>query len=134
MIPADLLARLQEADPGLWEKIAETALSEYEYHDEEFNAWISNTITYTDLFGPAQEAWLQHCLQEAIRARGWYLTQWTQSDPIFPEIECVIHCPIKKEVPSGYKGSLFNDYFGRGDTEAEALMRAYLSALSGERI
>lgn len=68
-------------------------------------------------------------LQEAIRARGWYLTQWTQSDPIFPEIECVIHCPIKKEVPSGYKGSLFNDYFGRGDTEAEALCRAYLEAI-----
>lgn len=39
MIPADLLAALREKDPDPWEKIAETALSEYGYHDEEFNEW-----------------------------------------------------------------------------------------------
>ena len=124
MIPADLLDQLREKDPDLWEKIAETALSEYEYHDEEFNAWISNTITYTDLFGPAQEAWLQHCLQEAIRARaGWsYCVSNTYQSQTHIK-------PIMAMVFTGKES-----YWRDGDTEAEALMRAYLSALSGERI
>ena len=117
MIPADLLARLQKADPGLWEKIAETALSEYEYHDEEFNAWISNAITYTDLFGPAQEAWLQHCLQEAIRARGWRFVLMTFNGCPFAKIYKNDICPTSR-------------CNGRGDTEAEALLRAYIAALS----
>lgn len=124
MIPADLLDQLREKDPDLWEKIAETALSEYEYHDEEFNAWISNTITYTDLFGPAQEAWLQHCLQEAIRARaGWsYCVSNTYQSQTHIK-------PIMAMVFTGKES-----YWRDGDTEAEALLRAYLSALSGERI
>ena len=117
MIPADLLARLQEADPGLWEKIAETALSEYEYHDEEFNAWISNAITYTDLFGPAQEAWLQHCLQAAIRTRvgwGYQITAFG-----LPIIACVYNR---------------RDYItARGESEAEALGWAYLAVIEAIR-
>lgn len=113
MIPADLLARLQKADPGLWEKIAETALSEYEYHDEEFNAWISNAITYTDLFGPAQEAWLQHCLQDAIRARDGWGCQITSFG--LPVIANVYN---RREYTTG-----------RGDTEAEALGWAYLAVI-----
>jgi hypothetical protein len=122
MIPADLLDKLREKDPDLWEKIAETALSEYEYHDEEFNEWISNAITYTDLFEPAQEAWLQHCLQEAIRARGWRYGIDYDTDRV-----CAT---VLKNIDSAWK--LIG--VGYGSTEAEALMRAYLSALSGERI
>ena len=124
MIPADLLSALREKDPGLWEKIAETALSEYGYHDEEFNEWISNAITYTDLFEPAQEAWLQHCLQEAIRARGWaYQVSCTFQGTRFAKIATIN--------PDGSKW--FHDD-QHAPTEAEALLRAYLSALSGERI
>ena len=125
MIPADLLDQLREKDPDLWEKIAETALSEYEYHDEEFNEWISNAITYTDLFEPAQEAWLQHCLQEAIREREWGLQQ-----EYVPWFHATHRC--KAYIGIGTQnGDLFE---GVAATEAEALMRAYLSALSGERI
>jgi len=113
MIPADLLDQLREKDPDLWEKIAETALSEYEYHDEEFNAWISNAITYTDLFGPAQEAWLQHCLQDAIRARDGWGCQITSFG--LPVIANVYN---RREYTTG-----------RGDTEAEALALAYLEAI-----
>jgi len=109
----ELLDRLQKADPGLWEKIAETALSEYGYHDEEFNAWISNAITYADLFGSAQEAWLQHCLQEAIRARDGWGCQITSFG--LPVIANVYN---RREYTTG-----------RGDTEAEALLRAYLAAI-----
>ena len=117
MIPVDLLDKLREKDPELWGKIAETALSEYEYHDEEFNAWISNDITYTDLFGPAQEAWLQHCLQEAIRARGWgYHIRISRGHEIVSTI-----------IGTGKRAS---DYFSEeGSTEVEALLRAYLDAI-----
>jgi len=113
MIPADLLDKLREKDPDLWEKIAETALSEYEYHDEEFNEWISNAITYTDLFGPAQEAWLQHCLQDAIRARdGWGCKITSFGLPVIANVY------NRREYTTG-----------RGDTEAEALALAYLEAI-----
>jgi len=126
MIPADLLNQLRERDPELCGRMRRMPV--YVHQDEQLTIDLTKSDN-TELVA----AWLQHCLQNAVRARGWYLTQWTQSDPIFPEIECVIHCPIKKEVPSGYKGSLFNDYFGRGDTEAEALLQAYLSALSASQ-
>ena len=123
MIPADLLDQLREKDPDLWEKIAETALSEYEYHDEEFNEWISNAITYTDLFGPAQEAWLQHCLQEALRARaGWsYCVSNTYQSQTHIK-------PIMAMVFTGKES-----YWRDGDTEAEALLRAYIAALSASQ-
>lgn len=127
----DMLNQIRKKDPELWMEITRTELAEIEYCDVDGDECEPDYIYWAGLRSEAQDAWLQHCLQEAIRARGWYLTQWTQSDPIFPEIECVIHCPIKKEVPSGYKGSLFNDYFGRGDTEAEALLRAYLASNPG---
>jgi len=110
----ELLDRLQKADPGLWEKIAETALSEYEYHDEDFNAWIFNAITYTNLFGPAQEAWLQYCLQEAIRWRGYShkLKYLATSQTAIADIY--------------FENSTWS---AEGTTEAEALMRAYLAAI-----
>lgn len=110
MIPADLLNQLREKDPEL------------------FNTWIAvvrqidnHAADGTDIDTPISMAWLQHCLQEAIRARGWLLEQstftvkptakiWKSSDPIW------------------------RTYHEGGDTEAEALLRAYLSALSGERI
>lgn len=115
----ELLDRLQKADPGLWEKIAETALSEYEYHDEEFNEWISNAITYADLFGPpAQEAWLQHCLQEAIQAHGLGRTQIAHAKF---ELGSRFVCQLRNSKAEGF--------YGHGDTEAEALLRAYLAAI-----
>ena len=117
MIPADLLSALREKDPELWKMITENTISEYEYHDEEFNAWISNAITYTDLFGPAQEAWLQHCLQEAIRARvgwGYQITAFG-----LPIIACVYNR---------------RDYItARGESEAEALGWAYLAVIEAIR-
>lgn len=124
MIPADLLARLQEADPGLWEKIAETALSEYEYHDEDFNAWIFNAITYTNLFGPAQDAWLQHCLQDAIRARGW--SGWVGRTALI----CFAEIHTKGAASRFENNEIF---YGQGDTEAEALGWAYLEAIEAIR-
>ena len=135
MIPSDLLDQIREKDPELYENIAKSfAWAELQY-DELYPEYVGDKPHLPDEIeiDNHMDHLIQGCLQEAIRARGWYLTQWTQSDPIFPEIECVIHCPIKKEVPSGYKGSLFNDYFGRGDTEAEALLQAYLSALSASQ-
>ena len=58
MIPADLLSALREKDPEL------------------FNTWIAvvrqidnHAADGTDIDTPISMAWLQYCLQEAIRAR-----------------------------------------------------------------
>jgi len=119
MIPADLLDQLREKDPELWKMITENTISEYEYHDEDFNEWISNAITYKDLFEPAQEAWLQHCLQESIRARRWaYQVSCTFQGTRFAKIATIN--------PDGSKW--FHDD-QHAPTEAEALLRAYLAAI-----
>lgn len=102
MIPADLLDQLREADQELWIRYSNN-----------------------DFVGEVSEAWLQHCLQEAIRARGWgYAMEY-------------YHGPRMVGVSIYKWGSGFEKItIGAGycSTEAEALMRAYLSALSGERI
>jgi len=61
-------------------------------------------------------------LQEAIRARGWRYGIDYDTDRV-----CAT---VLKNIDSAWK--LIG--VGYGSTEAEALMRAYLSALSGERI
>ena len=102
MIPANLLSALREKDPELWARYAETDLSREEERIDE--PWRT---------AEANEAWLQYCLQEAIRARGWcYRTRYIDwvwvdifdaCDETLGEAECY--------------------------TEAEALLRAYLTAI-----
>ncbi len=111
MIPADLLSALREKDPEL------------------FNTWIAvvrqidnHAADGTDIDTPISMAWLQYCLQEAIRARGWRYGIDYDTDRV-----CAT---VLKNIDSAWK--LIG--VGYGSTEAEALMRAYLSALSGERI
>ena len=97
MIPADLLNQLREKDPELW-------------------------IRYTnnDFVGKVSEAWLQHCLQESIRARGWYYSIWNTS----PDSTEVI-------IRRGGEGYINPDFMhiGEGKNEAEALLMAYLAAI-----
>lgn len=111
MIPADLLSALREKGPEL------------------FNTWIAvvrqidnHAADGTDIDTPISMAWLQYCLQEAIRARGWRYGIDYDTDRV-----CAT---VLKNIDSAWK--LIG--VGYGSTEAEALMRAYLSALSGERI
>jgi len=111
MIPADLLSALREKDPEL------------------FNTWIAvvrqidnHAADGTDIDTPISMAWLQYCLQEAIRARGWRYGIDYDTDRV-----CAT---VLKNIDSAWK--LIG--VGYGSTEAEALMRAHLSALSGERI
>ena len=108
MIPSDLLDQLREKDPEL------------------FDTWIAvvrqidnHAADGTDIDTPISMAWLQYCLQEAIRWRGYsYKLKYLATSQI----------------------AIADIYFenstwsAEGTTEAEALMRAYLSALSGERI
>ena len=124
MIPADLLDQLQEKDPELWEQITGLELAEYEYDDE--NGSMSGYIYQEDLIKGAQEAWLQHCLQEAIRARGWHLYQIRNDD--LPGLPCFADIII---LGHGKEHDIHHE--GEGDTEAEALSRAYLAAIHGEK-
>ena len=96
MIPADLLDQLREKDPELW-------------------------IRYTnnDFVGKVSEAWLQQCMQEAIRWRGWaYQVSCTFQGTRFAKIATIN--------PDGSKW--FHDD-QHAPTEAEALLRAYLAAI-----
>ena len=124
MISADLLDQLREKDPEMWMEITRTELAEIEYCDVDGDECEPDYIYWAGLRSEAQDAWLQHCLQEAIRARaGWsYCVSNTYQSQTHIK-------PIMAMVFTGKES-----YWRDGDTEAEALMRAYLSALSGERI
>ena len=115
MIPADLLARLQEADNVTWERVCQTAVGEYESFDED-GFEVKYTVSYEELFDDAKEAWLQHCLQEAIRTRGWMCTVLS--------VPTNGHVLDRIDTEGEESGTV--EY---GDTEAEALLRAYLAAI-----
>ena len=117
MIPADLLGRLQEKDPELWEQITGLELAEYEYDDE--NGSMSGYIYQEDLIEGAQEAWLQACLQAAIRARKWLATVLAKSD------ESNHRCLARLDSEDDEIETVV-EY---GSTEAEALCLAYLEAI-----
>lgn len=121
MIPADLLNQLREKDPGLWNTFSEKKIGDYFYFGPEGDEEYGDIFEY-QLEDSARCAWLQHCLQEAIRARGWRYGIDYDTDRV-----CAT---VLKNIDSAWK--LIG--VGYGSTEAEALMRAYLSALSGERI
>ena len=122
MIPADLLDQLREKDPELWMEITRTELAEIEYCDVDGDECEPDYIYWAGLRSEAQDAWLQHCLQEAIRARGWDFKIEKYHNSIWGMIRIPNEC---------WTDEVFKH---KADTEAEALMRAYLSALSGERI
>jgi len=127
MIPADLLDQLREKDPELYENIAKSfAWAELQY-DELYPEYVGDKPHLPDEIeiDNHMEHLIQGCLQEAIRARGHgYAMQY-------------YHGPRMVGVSIYKWGSGFEKItIGAGycSTEAEALMRAYLSALSGERI
>ena len=107
VIPADLLNQLREADQELWKRYAETDLSREEERIDE--TWRT---------AEANEAWLQYCLQEAIRARGWHISQsvmcWCRERPYYAAI----------------RKSEYDHWVGEtGNTEADALLKAYLAVI-----
>jgi hypothetical protein len=108
MIPADLLDQLRKKDPGLWERMRRMPI--YVHRDSSLTVDLTKSDN-TELVA----AWLQHCLQEAIRARGWsYRLIWASSVDICKAFICTgpgIHESVNC------------------DTEADALCRAYLTAI-----
>ena len=117
MIPADLLDQLREKDPELWMEITRTELAEIEYCDVDGDECEPDYIYWAGLRSEAQDAWLQHCLQESIRARvgwGYQITAFG-----LPIIACVYNR---------------RDYItARGESEAEALGWAYLAVIEAIR-
>ena len=112
MIPADLLSALREKDPGLWERMRRMPI--YVHRDSSLTVDLTKSDN-TELV----DAWLQHCLQEAIRARGWsYRLIWASSVDICKAFICTgpgIHESVNC------------------DTESEALCWAYLAAIEAIR-
>lgn len=112
MIPADLLDQLRETDEELWEMITKTAVGEYEYETED--GYENCAVSFEELFDDAQESWLQHCIQDAIRARGWMFQLYS---PAIGFTDFIVWIQSDRSIQ------------GRGSTEAEALLRAYLTAI-----
>ena len=113
MIPADLLDKLREKDPELWERMRRMPI--YVHRDSSLTVDLTKSDN-TELV----DAWLQHCLQESIRARGWYYSIWNTS----PDSTEVI-------IRRGGEGYINPDFMhiGEGKNEAEALLIAYLAAV-----
>lgn len=108
MIPADLLARLQEADPELyrsWENWQKSIFEPGQNWDRNSNL---------------SHALLQWLLQEATRGRKW--SGWVGRT----ERICFAEIHIKGAASRFENNEIF---YGQGDTEAEALLRAYLAAI-----
>ena len=136
MIPADLLSALRAKDPELWERLVigmplkpygqYIAYTSGEQTVQKFNF---SYIPFGELLSEVAFAWLQHCLQEAIRERGWHLLQSQDQDTgrYYADIS---------EIAPGYDGDYWTEKHlyliceVEGDTEAEALLRAYLAAIA----
>ena len=115
MIPADLLNALREKDPELWGKIDTGTKMLMWWDRKQDGSIVCQHLCYNVMDAPIQEAWLQHCLQEAILARvgwGYQITAFG-----LPIIACVYNR---------------RDYItARGESEAEALGWAYLAVIEG---
>lgn len=121
MIPADLLGRLQEKDPELYENIAKSfAWAELQY-DELYPEYVGDKPHLPDEIeiDNHMEHLIQGCLQEAIRARGWMCTVLS--------VPTNGHVLARIDTEGEESGTV--EY---GDTEAEALCRAYLAAIQAE--
>lgn len=112
MISANILVQLREADPVLWEKYENSIAAIY--YDCEGD---ERELCASELCDNVQIAWLQHCLQERIRELRWryYLSSATG------QITCLI----------GISGN--RQKIVVAETEAEALLRAYLAAKEASR-
>ena len=124
MIPADLLSALREKDPELWMEITRTELAEIEYCDVDGDECEPDYIYWAGLRSEAQDAWLQHCLQGAIRARGW--SGWVGRTALI----CFAEIHTKGAASRFENNEIF---YGQGDTEAEALGWAYLAVIEAIR-
>jgi len=95
MIPADILGQLRESDPELWGEYISSPAYIYDHSDK------------------YKEAWLQYCLQEAIRVRSWGYAIGRSSKGM-----------TSASVYAGNEGETVMGY-----DETEALLRAYLQAI-----
>ena len=110
MIPADLLDKLREKDPELWERINRVYAMRYMRQ-------IDDPQILEFLTGKEKQSLIQGYLQERIRARDGWGCQITSFG--LPVIANVYN---RREYTTG-----------RGDTEAEALGWAYLAAIEAIR-
>ena len=108
MIPSDLLDQIREKDPEIH--------SRYVNLMQDIDPLCEGDIPF------CQNAIMQACLQEAIRARGWHLYQIRNDD--LPGLPCFADIII---LGHGKEHDIHHE--GEGDTEAEALLMAYLQAI-----
>lgn len=109
MIPADLLDQLREKDPELWERMRRMPI--YVHRDSSLTVDLTKSDN-TELV----DAWLQHCLQEAIRARGWEFVLRSVTIGRTPGVEAIVY-----KIRGQKRGVAY--------TESEALCWAYLAAI-----
>jgi hypothetical protein len=89
----ELLEKLKLLDPATYKRYDETELAEYEYDDE--NGSMVGYIYQENLIDSAKMAWLQACLQDAIRAHSWTMRLSVYpSTVIRPEGDTVVICNL----------------------------------------
>lgn len=122
----ELLDRLQKADQATWEKIARgiplKPCGQYFTYVEgkpSVHQFKDAYIPFGELMPEVALAWLQHCIQDAIRARKWLATVHAKSD------ESNHRCLARLDSEDDEIETVV-EY---GSTEAEALCLAYLEAI-----
>ncbi len=127
MVDSELLDRLRKADPETYERIARgipmQPCGQYMIMDigtgPRMSQYHEAYMPIDVLIPKVAEAWHQHVLQDAIRARKWTLItvelgEWSRENPCQAMIQGY---PELKRV-SGF-----------ADSPAEALLKAYLAAI-----
>lgn len=114
MIDPALLTRLRKTDTETWHKFDARIVGSATCHDG--SNFVDVDICRIRLDEPVQEAWLQHVLQDAIRAKGWQFKLQSVKINGNPGYEAVIW------FVRGERRDI-------GNSPAEALLLAYLAAI-----
>lgn len=113
-----LLDRLKQVDPTTYAAFVDTELGKYDCHDD--YGKMTEYIYQDRLINKAQMAWLQACLQTAIRSRGgWY---WKISSQQLDSTGKYV-CEIVKE--NGWRTVWVRE---EGNSPTEAMLAAYIAA------
>lgn len=123
VIDPALLTRLEKADPETWGRIVRGVplkpCGQYlTYDNGEIRSVMYKAayIPFGELLPEVAEAWLQHVLQDAIRANGWQFKLQSVKIDGNPGYESVIW------IVRGERRDI-------GNSPAEAILRAYLAAI-----
>ena len=136
MTLSELLEGLKQIDPEEWEIIMHgiplTPMSQYftfDHGETTAHRYHSTYLPFSQMGRDVALIWLQGCLQRACEMREWDLRQdqWAVNLDSTDEVYC--YSAIVTGISETGRSP---EYEGRGKSQAEALLAAYVAAVKGE--